>query len=41
MTEDNRNPEEFLRRIRDEEEENVPNNKGHLKIFLGFCAGGR
>ena len=39
MTEDNRNPEEFLRRIRDEEEENVPNNKGHLKIFLGFCAG--
>lgn len=43
MTEDNRpNPEEFLRRIKEEEEDNDPNEKGangHLKIFLGFCAG--
>lgn len=38
--EDNRNPEEFLRRIQDEEEQNeTQNNKGRLKIFLGFCAG--
>lgn len=42
--EDNRNPEEFLRRIKEEEEQNeVQNGKdrriGHLKIFLGFCAG--
>lgn len=38
--EDNRpNPEEFLRRIHEEEENNEPNLKGHLKIFLGFCAG--
>lgn len=39
---DNRNPEEFLRRIQEEEELNEAQNtegKGHLKIFLGFCAG--
>lgn len=36
----NRNPEEFLRRIKEEEDQNeVQNTKGHLKIFLGFCAG--
>lgn len=40
MTENNRNPEEFLRRIKEEEEQNEgQNNKGRLKIFLGFCAG--
>lgn len=43
MTEDNRpNPEEFLRRIKEEEEDNESTEKGtngHLKIFLGFCAG--
>lgn len=39
MTEDNRNPEEFLRRIKEEEQNEVQNSKGHLKIFLGFCAG--
>lgn len=43
MTEDNRpNPEEFLRRIQEEEEDNGTIEKGangHLKIFLGFCAG--
>lgn len=38
--EDNRNPEEFLRRIKEEEEQNeTQNGKGRLKIFLGFCAG--
>lgn len=38
--EDNRNPEEFLRKIQEEEEDNkVPKTKGRLKIFLGFCAG--
>lgn len=36
---DNRNPEEFLRRIQEEEQEETPNGKGRLKIFLGFCAG--
>lgn len=36
---DNRNPEEFLRRIHEEEECKTNNGKGHLKIFLGFCAG--
>lgn len=41
---DNRNPEEFLRRIQEEEEQNgIQNGEsrkvGHLKIFLGFCAG--
>lgn len=42
--ESNRNPEEFLRRIKEEEEQNETQNGkgrkvGHLKIFLGFCAG--
>lgn len=42
--ENNRNPEEFLRRIKEEEEQNEQLNGngrkvGHLKIFLGFCAG--
>lgn len=40
---DNRNPEEFLRRIQEEEESETPRStgqkRGHLKIFLGFCAG--
>lgn len=41
---DKRNPEEFLRRIQaEEEQEEAKNGKGrkvgHLKIFLGFCAG--
>lgn len=41
---DNRNPEEFLKRIQaEEEQEEIKNGKGrkvgHLKIFLGFCAG--
>lgn len=41
MTENNRpNPEEFLRRIQEEEEETeTPRLTGRLKIFLGFCAG--
>lgn len=39
MTDNRPNPEEFLRRIHEEEENNVPNTKGRLKIFLGFCAG--
>lgn len=40
MTEDNRpNPEEFLRRIQEEEENETLPSKGRLKIFLGFCAG--
>lgn len=39
MTEDKRNPEEFLRRIQEEEENNTPSTRGRLKIFLGFCAG--
>lgn len=38
--ENNRNPEAFLRLIKEEEEQNeTQNNKGRLKIFLGFCAG--
>lgn len=41
---DNRNPEEFLRRIQaEEDQEEVKSGKGRkvgrLKIFLGFCAG--
>lgn len=37
---DNRNPEEFLRRIKEDEEQiKIQNGKGRLKIFLGFCAG--
>lgn len=39
MTEHNRNPEEFLRRIQEEEESETPRTTGRLKIFLGFCAG--
>lgn len=40
MNNDNRpNPEEFLRRIQEEEETETPRTTGHLKIFLGFCAG--
>lgn len=40
MTDNRPNPEEFLRRIHQEEDENeIQNSKGHLKIFLGFCAG--
>lgn len=38
---DNRpNPEEILKRIQeDEENESTNSAKGRLKIFLGFCAG--
>lgn len=38
---DNRpNPDEILKRIQAEEEQNEAQyGKGHLKIFLGFCAG--
>lgn len=39
MTDNRPNPEEFLRRIHEEEEFKAPNGKGRLKIFLGFCAG--
>lgn len=39
MTDNRPDPEEFLRRIQEEEESNTPSTKGHLKIFLGFCAG--
>lgn len=43
MREDNRpNPEEILKKIQQEENENgseAADKKGHLKIFLGFCAG--
>ncbi len=40
MTDDNRpNPEEFLRRIKADEEAEKTDTRGHLKIFLGFCAG--
>lgn len=39
MTDNRPNPEEFLKRIQAEEEEDAVNTKGHLKIFLGFCAG--
>lgn len=44
MTDNRPNPEEFLRRIHEEEEESNTDNgkdqrRGHLKIFLGFCAG--
>lgn len=40
MTDNRPKPEEFLRRIQEEEEENNPlESKGRLKIFLGFCAG--
>jgi len=46
MAEYNRpNPEEFLKRIQDEENEEIVDkgvageNKGRLKVFLGFCAG--
>jgi len=40
MTDSRPNPEEFLKRIQEEEQNEEPkNNKGRLKIFLGFCAG--
>lgn len=42
MQENNRpNPDELLKKIQNEEAEtsSVKNNKGRLKIFLGFCAG--
>lgn len=40
MTDNRPKPEEFLRRIQAEEEQNeTRNGKGRLKIFLGFCAG--
>ena len=40
MTADNRpHPEEFLKRLQQEETLNAPRTTGRLKIFLGFCAG--
>lgn len=39
MTDNRPNPEEFLKRIQEEEETETPRSTGHLKIFLGFCAG--
>lgn len=39
MTDNRPNPEEFLRRIQEEEESEAPRSTGRLKIFLGFCAG--
>jgi two-component system sensor histidine kinase KdpD len=40
MTADNRpHPEEFLKRLQQEEALNAPRTTGRLKIFLGFCAG--
>lgn len=39
MTDNRPNPEEFLRRIQEEEETETPRSTGRLKIFLGFCAG--
>lgn len=41
MTDNRPNPEEFLKLIQHEEEEQkeVQSTKGRLKIFLGFCAG--
>ncbi|MFA6988988.1 MAG: DUF4118 domain-containing protein [Candidatus Gastranaerophilaceae bacterium] len=33
------NPEEILKRIKEEEVNNNSDSKGRLKIFLGFCAG--
>lgn len=37
--EDNRNPEEFLRKIHEDENNDSQKTRGRLKIFLGFCAG--
>lgn len=37
--EDNRNPEEFLRKIHEDENNDDQKTRGRLKIFLGFCAG--
>lgn len=41
MTDNRPDPEELLKQIQQEEEEQnqAQNNKGRLKIFLGFCAG--
>lgn len=40
MTDNRPNPEELLKRIRAEEEQNENlSGKGRFKIFLGFCAG--
>jgi len=39
MTDKRPNPEEFLRRIKEEEESETPRTSGRLKVFLGFCAG--
>jgi len=39
MTDNRPNPEEFLRRIKEEEETETPRTTGRLKIFIGFCAG--
>lgn len=40
MTDNRPNPEELLKRIRAEEEQNEnQSGKGRFKIFLGFCAG--
>lgn len=33
------NPEEILKRIQEEENDSTNSTRGHLKIYLGFCAG--
>ncbi|MEI7474967.1 MAG: DUF4118 domain-containing protein [bacterium] len=40
MQDDNRpTPEEILKKIQEDENNLISSTKGHLKIFLGFCAG--
>lgn len=39
MTDNRPNPEKFLKIIQEEEKNEAQKSKGHLKIFLGFCAG--
>lgn len=39
MTDNRPNPEELLKQIQEEEQNQVPTTRGRLKIFLGFCAG--
>lgn len=39
MTDNRPNPEELLKQIQEDEENQAPKTKGRLKIYLGFCAG--
>lgn len=39
MTDNRPDPEELLKQIQEQEDEQKPRTKGRLKIFLGFCAG--